>query len=142
MAPEIPTLTLTLPSDLTWLRVARNFVEGVCHAGELDPADTRAIVLASNEAISNVIRHAHGGRADAQFQIECRLSPDRMEILLRDEGEPFDLANVPDLDPADIRPGGRGVYLMRALMDELTCEPWGNRGNLLRMVKRYSRKSD
>jgi anti-sigma regulatory factor (Ser/Thr protein kinase) len=142
MGPESASLTLTLPSDLTWLRVARNFVEGVCQAAELDPADTRAIVLASNEAISNVIRHAHEGRTDARFQVECRLAPDVMEVILRDEGKPFDLAAVPHLDPADIRPGGRGVYLMRALMDELSSQPWGDHGNLLRMVKRYSRKSD
>jgi anti-sigma regulatory factor (Ser/Thr protein kinase) len=128
-----------MPSDLMWLAVARTFVEGVCQAGELDPADTRAIVLACNEAISNVIRHAHKGRPEAQLHLECRLAPEHMEIHLRDEGQPFDLETVPHLDPADIRPGGRGVYLMRVLMDELSCQPCGERGNLLRMVKRRSR---
>ena len=43
---------------------------------------------------------------------------------------------VPHLDPAELRVGGRGVYIMRTIMDELTCQPRGERGNVLRMVKR------
>ena len=52
-----------------------------------------------------------------------------------DEGAPFDLPAVPEMDPAELRIGGRGVFLMRTLMDELTCQPRGERGNVLRMVK-------
>ena len=43
---------------------------------------------------------------------------------------------MPHLDPAEVRIGGRGVFLMRKLMDELSCQPRGERGNTLRMVKR------
>jgi anti-sigma regulatory factor (Ser/Thr protein kinase) len=68
--------------------------------------------------------------------VQCFLHPDSIEIRLLDEGEPFDLASVPDLNPAELRIGGRGVFLMRALMDELSCQPRGEHGNTLRMVKR------
>ncbi|HEX5273636.1 MAG TPA: ATP-binding protein, partial [Gemmataceae bacterium] len=63
------------------------------------------------------------------------------EILISDEGAPFDLASVPHLDPAEVRVGGRGVFLMRKLMDELSCLPRGERGNTLRMFKRCPRPS-
>src|SRR5262249_2981435 len=121
------------------LSLARAFIEAVCHAGRLDADSTNAIVLALHEAISNVIRHAHRGQPDALLQIDCYLRPDRVEIHVLDEGAPFDLAAVPRLDPAEVRLGGRGVFLMRTLMDELTCQPRGGRGNILRMVKRCSR---
>ncbi len=139
MAPDTSAATLTLVSDLAQLPVARRFVEGVCEAGGLDACVIRAIVLATNEAISNVIRHAHGHLSDAWLQIECRLHPDRFEIDILDQGKPFDVTAVPHLDPGEIRVGGRGVYLMRRLMDEISCEPLGANGNLLRMVKRLNR---
>ena len=140
MAPEAPW-TLTIPSDLRLLALARSFIEGVCRVAGFDERATRAIVMATDEATNNVIRHAHRGQPDAPLQIQCFFRPDGLEILLIDQGAPFDLAAVPHLDPSEERIGGRGVFLMRALMDELSCQPRGERGNMLRMVKRCARSA-
>ena len=136
MSPAEYPLTLSLPSDLGLVSLARSFVQSACQAGGLDDAETDALVLAVNEAVNNVIRHAHHHRPDAQVQLECHVSDRAVEVHILDEGEPFDLGKVPDLDPRELRLGGRGVFLMRALTDELTCEPRGERGNILRLVKR------
>jgi serine/threonine-protein kinase RsbW len=128
--------TLTLPSELRLLPLARVFVEAVCQAAHLEPTVADAVILAAHEAASNVIRHAHRSDPNRYFQIHCYLRPDGVEIHLLDEGDPFDLDAVPKLDPAELRIGGRGLFLMRALMDELTCRPRTERGNTLRMVKR------
>ena len=136
MEPESLPLTLTIPSDLRLIALARGFVEAVCQAAGVDQATTDAVVLATNEATRNIIRHAHHNQPDATIQIQCRHDDGHIEVCLLDEGEPFNLAAVPHLDPSEIRIGGRGVFLMRALMDELNCSPRGERGNALRMVKR------
>jgi serine/threonine-protein kinase RsbW len=128
--------TLTIPSDPRLLTIARFFVEAVCHVGGLDEASTDATVLAVHEAVQNVIRHAHRDDPSAQLTLRCYLRGDSIEIHLIDQGAPFDLEAVPNLDPAELRLGGRGVFLMRKLMDELTCQPSGEGGNTLRMVKR------
>jgi serine/threonine-protein kinase RsbW len=141
MALDDTPLTLTLPSDLRLLGVGRTFVEAVCKARGLDQATTDAIVLATHEAVNNVIRHAHQDNPDAQLQIQCWCFPDRIEVCILDEGEPFDLAAVPHLNPAELRIGGRGVFLMRTLMDELSCHRRGERGNTLRMIKHCGRNS-
>ncbi len=135
MAPAAPW-TLTIPSDLQLLTLARSFVEGVCRVAGFDERATRAIVMATDEATNNVIRHAHRDHPEAQLQIQCHFVDDGIEVRVLDEGAPFDITAVPHLDPAELRVGGRGVFLMRALMDELSCHPRGERGNLLRMVKR------
>ncbi len=140
MAVEKPPLTLTLASNLALLPVARAFVEAICRVCGLEQTVTDALVLAANEAISNVIRHAHHDRPEAQLQVQCYLCADRIEIQILDEGEPFDLTAVPYLDPGEVRIGGRGVFLMRTLMDELSCQPRGEGGNALRMVKRCCSK--
>jgi anti-sigma regulatory factor (Ser/Thr protein kinase) len=136
MAPDNRPWTLTIPSDLRLLPLARGFVEAVCAYAGFDRPTTDAIVLAMHEAANNVIRHAHHSDPAAQLQIECHLCSDGIELHLLDEGEPFDLGSVPHLDPAELRIGGRGVFLMRTLMDELVCQPRIHRGNTLRMVKR------
>jgi serine/threonine-protein kinase RsbW len=134
--PAEPPWCLTIPSDLRLLALARSFVEGVCRVAGLDDKATNAIVMATDEATNNVIRHAHRDRPESPLQIQCFFSTEGIEVHLLDEGAPFDLAAVPHLDPAELRVGGRGVFLMRALMDELSCQPRGERGNTLRMVKR------
>jgi serine/threonine-protein kinase RsbW len=130
---------LTIPSELHLLPMARLFVESVCQAGGLDQTATNAVVLAVNEATSNIIRHAHRDCPATPLQLQCRLLPDGIEIQLMDEGPSFDLSNVPHLDPGELRVGGRGVFLMRQLMDELTVEPRKQGGNVMRMVKRFVR---
>lgn len=135
-----PPWTLTISSDLRLLALARAFIEAVCRRAGFDECVTHAIVLATDEATNNVMRHAHQNQPNASIQIQCFLYPDGIEIHLHDEGEPFDITQVPNMDPAELRIGGRGVFLMRKLMDELSCFPRGDRGNTLRMVKRSPRR--
>lgn len=139
--PDTPPLSLTLPSDLALLPVVRSFVEMVCCVGGLDRRTADAIILATNEAASNVIRHAHRGRPEMMVTVQCTLLDDGVEVCLIDQGEPFDIDGVPYLDPAELRCGGRGVFLMRALVDELICGRHERGGNTLRMVKRSGARS-
>jgi serine/threonine-protein kinase RsbW len=138
MASEPHPWSLTIPSDLRLLALARAFIEAVCQVAGLDKRTTDHVVLASDEATNNVMRHAHRGRPEMLLQIQCFIGPDYIEIRLHDEGPPFNLENVPHYNPAELRVGGRGVFLMRRLMDELSCSPRGERGNTLRMVKRFT----
>jgi len=108
----------------------------------MDQRLTHAVVLATDEAANNVMRHAHRDRPLAFLQIHCFLRPDGVEIQLDDEGRPFDLEAVPEMDPSELRVGGRGVFLMRKLMDELTVEPRETGGNTLRMVKWFTPPAD
>jgi serine/threonine-protein kinase RsbW len=140
MAHDRAPWTLTIPSDLRLLALARCFIESACQVAGLDEHTTHSVVLACDEATNNIMRHAHQNNPDALVQIQCHLRSDAIEILLIDEGDPFDLDAVPHLDPSELRIGGRGVFLMRTIMDELTCSRRGDKGNELRMVKRRSRR--
>lgn len=135
-----PAWSLTIPSDLRLLALARAFVEAVCQVADLDERATHAVVLATDEATNNVIRHAHETLPQAALHLQCFIHPDRVEIRLHDEGPVFDLAAVPHLEPGELRPGGRGVFLMRRLMDDLTVEKRSPRGNTLIMIKLRKRE--
>lgn len=132
-----PLFSLALPSDSRMLSVARTFVEAVCQAHQLDRTAVHALVLATGEAFTNVVRHAHRHLPSAELQILMRLEPEGVSLVFLDQGEPFDIGKVPHLDPGELRIGGRGVYLMRTLMDEVSCQPRPEgRGNVLRLFKR------
>jgi serine/threonine-protein kinase RsbW len=138
--PEHPTYALTLPSEPQVLSVARAFVESVGVACGLQRQVVHALVLATGEAVTNIVRHAHRHLNAAQFHLHMEIQKDAVVLTFQDQGDPFDLASFPHLNPGELRIGGRGIYLLRTLMDELSCEPLGPNqpGNRLRMVKRYA----
>lgn len=118
---------------------ARCFIVEICRAHAIDDGIIDAIALACHEALTNVVRHAHGHDLDKQVHVSCLPFSDRIEIQIEDEGPPFDLTKVPELDPAELRVGGRGVFLMRTIFDEVAVVPRsGGHGNLLRLVKHCS----
>lgn len=134
---DCPAFTLTLPSEPRMLSVARTFVEAVCQAHRLERSLTHSLVLVAGEAFTNIVRHAHRDVPQAQMEIGLQVFPDSIALTFQDEGAPFDLATVPELAPGELRIGGRGVYLMRTVMDEVSCQPRvGRAGNTLRMTKR------
>lgn len=133
--------TLTISSDLRFLTLARAFMEAVCQVAGFNEKLTHSVVLATDEATNNIMRHAHRDQPGAPIQIQCFFTPEGIEIHLLDQGAPFDLEAVPYMDPGELRVGGRGVFLMRALMDELSCQSRGEFGNTLRMVKRCTQES-
>jgi serine/threonine-protein kinase RsbW len=134
---DCPAFLLTLPSEPRMLSVARTFVEAVCHAHHLERNLVHTLVLVTGEAFTNIVRHAHRNVPQAQLELRLQIFPDAVAITVQDQGAPFDIATVPDLAPGELRIGGRGVFLMRTLMDELSCQPRpGQNGNTLRMIKR------
>lgn len=84
------------------------------------------------EALANAIRHGRPAQ-DQSVQIEASFSSTRIEVLIEDPGGGFDPASVPDPTlPENLsRPGGRGVFLIRELMDQVE---YNAEGNALTMV--------
>jgi anti-sigma regulatory factor (Ser/Thr protein kinase) len=124
-----------MPSHPRFLPVVRACVlELGSTYGFADP-DSRAMVLAIDEAVANVIRHAYHGQHDQPVEVNCRVLPDSLEFTLLDEGEAPDPARICGQPLNDTSFSGRGTHLIRMIMDEMVYEQVGGR-NQLRMVKR------
>lgn len=87
-----------------------------------------AIKLALEEAMTNAVRHGNGNDPTKHIVVQYSVTPERAEILIRDEGFGFRLDDVPDpTRPENIdRPNGRGIMLMRAYLDEVRYSQAGN----------------
>ena len=72
--------------------------------------------------------------SDRKVQFHAIITPDRVEFSIKDEGDGFDIANLPEAsDPESFRDGiGRGLVLIQAFMDEVT---FGDSGRQLEMAK-------
>ena len=128
---------LSVPSMPSSLSRVRHFVESLCLEHGLERSVRHALVLAAGEAFSNIIRHAHRHLPQAELQIQLHFEEDGVVLSFFDHGKPFDIASVPHLAPGEMRIGGRGVYMMRRLMDEVRSQEGKNGwGNLLRLFKR------
>ena len=95
---------------------------------------TFAIKLALEEAMTNAFRHGNKCDPSKQILVRYKVTSDRIEIEVRDEGEGFCPGEVPDpTQPGFIeRPHGRGIMLMRAYLDEVE---FSGSGNSVRLVK-------
>lgn len=131
--------TLHIAAELENLAVIRRFVEKSATALGADPAATSDVVLAADEAATNVMVHGYRGQPGT-IEIEVSRMGDALVVCLRDRAAPFDPTTVPPPDlnrPLEERsPGGMGIYLMRHLVDEVTYHATPQEGNLLTLVKR------
>ena len=126
---------LDIPADAATLFLVRAVAGKLSERLGFARPDTERMVLAVDEACSNVIRHAYKDRAHERMVITFVVSDERLEILVRDFGIPADPKTFQPRDLDDIRPGGLGIHFMRAAMDRIEYETPQGGGMLLKMTK-------
>jgi serine/threonine-protein kinase RsbW len=122
-------------------------LESVDHAEELvlrtaremgfDEDQQHAIGISLRECMVNAV--VHGNRYNARKKVHFAVchTPNRLEIVIGDEGEGFDASQLPDPLAQEnlMRQSGRGVLMMQAFMDEFEVGPRKPTGTQVRMVK-------
>jgi len=85
------------------------------------------VEIALREALANAIIHGNHEDRRKYVHVTCRCEPDEVSIAVKDEGKGFDVNSVPDSTaPENIGlVHGRGIHLMKALMDEVRFEEGG-----------------
>ena len=133
----VAEVDVRIVSDPRWLRLARSIVNSCCREFGISKADSRAIVSALNEALTNVMRHAYRGDRTRPILIACRRVGAGIELEISDHGREFDPVTHPSPPPDELRVGGRGLFLIRESVDELRYFRDGD-WNRLRMRKHPS----
>jgi len=131
--------TLKVPIDTSQLIEVRDFIRQAILEGGALAAEADRIILAVDEAVSNVIEHAYRDVQEGEIDISIAISDERVLVEVTDYGEPFDPTNI---DPPDLQEHivsghkrGLGMFMMRQLMDEVSYQ-FSEKGiNRLRMVK-------
>lgn len=136
MADRQP-IRLSIPSDPACLTLVRGLVERVARMVGFDEPQISRIILAVDEACTNIIRHQYGGRHDQRIDLEVTINgkAGRVEFVLRDYGQRRDPATFCGRDLEEVRPGGLGVHIIREVMDTVEYTSAPDVGMQLRLVK-------
>ncbi|MFA5516069.1 MAG: ATP-binding protein [Desulfuromonadales bacterium] len=92
------------------------------------------INLVLTEAMTNAIHHANEGDPDKEVHITIAILDRNLCIKVFDQGQGFDVSTLSPPDFQNIEDHGRGVYIIRALMDHVSYQRTTN-GNVLEMIK-------
>lgn len=87
----------------------------------LDPNLYPNILISLTEAVNNAMQHGNQFDDQKKILVSCRTHAHQIRLIISDEGSGFDPVNIPDptnSDHIEVE-GGRGVFLMKQLTDEL-----------------------
>jgi anti-sigma regulatory factor (Ser/Thr protein kinase) len=132
---------LTLPSDPSFVRLARSYARELATLAGLSADEVSALELAADEASANVIQHAFDPGEPGSFTLAGDLTPAALTLAIRERGLPFDPSLAPTFtplnlqDPAQLSTRGMGSYLIRLAVDEVHWINHGKEGMELRLVK-------
>lgn len=85
------------------------------------------IMIAVTEAVNNAIKHGNGSDKSKNVALSLTLEENQITFTVSDEGKGFDYHNLPDpTAPENLeKPGGRGIFLMKHLCDEVAFKENG-----------------
>lgn len=128
-------IDLELPSDLTLMNSVLEYLLDRVDKLGLVQVEQSNLFVALDEAFVNAVKHGNRNEPGKLLRVTAELSAREAIFTVEDEGEGFDVHEIPDpTDPANLfKSSGRGVLLIYNIMDEVE---YSRGGAKLRMVKR------
>jgi serine/threonine-protein kinase RsbW len=140
--PEV--IAIRIPSRLELLSVLDRVCESVCQRMGFDEDTTAQISMSVIEAGTNAIQHGHKRDATKPLDVEFRLMPDQLEVVVNDNGAGFDVGAVNGdvTSPEHLYDArGRGIFIMRSCMDQVDFSFTGH-GTQVRLVKKRATQAE
>jgi serine/threonine-protein kinase RsbW len=126
------SIKIEIPSLSENIRIVESFIDNVKEEFQLNDDIYGNIMIAVTESVNNAI--VHGNKMDKTKNVSLSLSLDDASVrfIVEDKGEGFDFQNLPDpTAPENIdKPGGRGIFLMKHLADEVSFK---NNGSIVEL---------
>jgi serine/threonine-protein kinase RsbW len=129
-APHLD-LSLSLPRESGSVPVVRRLAAQALRAFGVEDEDIDDVQLAITEACANVVEHA---TESDTYEVKVELASDRCAITVVDQGQGFDATTLPEIPSSDAE-SGRGLVLMRALVDNVAFQSQPQAGAVVHMVK-------
>ena len=131
---------LTVRSSTDELPVVDEWTERIAREMGYSDSDVGDFAICVTEAVNNAILHAHHSDASKHVDIHFDRMPDGLQVRVCDEGEGFDYKELPDptLPENIMKEGGRGIHVIRNLMDRLEIRPCKTGTELIMWKRRES----
>lgn len=129
------TVTLAVPSHPKYLYVIRSALYPLTIEAGYTKKEARAIVLAIDEACSNIIKYAYAGDHTKTIALNVSFDAATMMIVLRDTGIKPDVAAIAPRRLDEVRPGGLGTHFIAEVFDTVKYDTSQHEGTVLTLVK-------
>lgn len=115
------TISIQIPSIVENIRMIESFIDNAKERFHLDEDLYGNIMIAVTEAVNNAIKHGNAGNSSKNVFLSLTLNENLLKFVVKDEGTGFDHNELPDpTSPENLeKPGGRGIFLMKHLSDEV-----------------------
>ena len=139
MSTETQRIEVTLETLLDSVALAEEICLRIADAAGFDDDDCHKIGMSVREGVINAVQYGNHEQRDKKIYLTFELAANKMVIRVLDQGSGFDLEDVPDplAEGNLLKTSGRGIFLMRAFMDEFTVRRGQQGGAELIMAKRY-----
>ena len=123
--PVIKGDTILVPSDLEHLADVDLFLEGTLRGFGVNESVVADIAISVSELINNAIVHGNKNSSEKSVSMKITRDKGKVVIVIRDEGGGFMPDEVPDplADENLLHEVGRGLFIVRSLMDEVEVTP-------------------
>jgi len=141
MATDTKHLEVKLETQVESVNLAEEMCLRVAEAAGFDEEECYRIGMSVREGVINAFHYGNKERPEKKIHLSVDLTPEKMIIHVRDEGTGFLLTDVPDplAEENLLSTSGRGIFLMRAFMDEFDVVKGRNGGAEIIMSKRLPR---
>ena len=121
------SIKLKIPSLTENIRIIESFIDNAKDKYNIDDDIYGNIMIAVTESVNNAIKHGNALQNSKNVTISLHLEQDIITFSIQDQGAGFDYQNLPDpTAPENIdKPGGRGIFLMKHLADEVKFKDEG-----------------
>lgn len=129
MSAHIKHVEMTLATRLGSINRAEKVSLRVAAEAGFDDDDCHKISMAVREGVINAFQYGNRQCKEKKIHLVFDVTPEKLIVHVRDEGNGFKLASLPNplAEENLLKTSGRGIFLMRALMDELDVKQ-GTRG--------------
>ena len=117
---ESRKLELTLESKVDSVDAVELIVQALAQRVGHEEDAIDHLGMAVRESMANAVTHGNGYSRNKSVHVAVELEDDNLTVRIRDEGEGFDPEEIPDPTAQEnlLKASGRGLLLMRALVDE------------------------
>ena len=121
------SISIQIPSILENIRMIESFIDNAKDKYLLNDDIYGNIMIAVTEAVNNAIKHGNEGDRTKNVYLSLTLKESLIQFVIQDEGSGFDFDNLPDpTSPENLEKiGGRGIFLMKHLSDEVQFKEKG-----------------
>jgi anti-sigma regulatory factor (Ser/Thr protein kinase) len=136
---ELDRIHINITARPENLKQIRAMMAKVTSAALFSEGDAGAVILAVDEACSNIIKHCCKDDPTRSIDVTISLDKDSLCVIMVDNGKCFDIKSIQPRDIEDIRPGGLGVHIIREVMDVVEYSHTPEGFNQIKLVKKRMR---